>query len=497
MHPPSPRPPRQVLGDMTRFGSLNLDRVPDQNQPPQIFQPGASPWPRIRLGPGYNAPRSPRGHDPEPNPRGTRIAGLAILAAATHLAPLFRMPPGQPCDWWEKPVGRMGTWHFKMRGNIVKVHPGASTLKRRTGAQRGSLKAGSMVRARFIFHASVFIAALGLMPGPAFAGCNEWTSNGPYGGGISIIAVDPVTPTTLYAGTKGVYKSTDGGASWTAINNGFPEPIPALWTLAIDPQSPETVYAGTVHGIYKTTNGGCSWSAIKNGILDNAEIRSFALNPLTPSTVYAGTWGQGLFRSTDGGASWAAIGSEIPGDSFMGIAVDPSAPATLYVASAGGYGIFKSTDRGDSWHPANNGLPESRSTKALVINPQDPETIYVGLHASGGFGGVYRSKDGGASWAPACIGLPDFGVDYVSLAINPLSPATLYATAWYSRNSWLFRSTDGGLSWDYISPEDIFPVQLSGAAVDPVSPAKVDAGSGAGVFKSADGGSTWISSTRE
>ena len=95
------------------------------------------------------------------------------------------------------------------------------------------------------------------------AGPNAWTSIGPEGGSILSLAIDPATPTTLYAGTEGggVFKSTNGGGNWITVNTGL---VGAdVRTLAIDPAAPNTLYAGTDGGggLFKTTNGGGNWSA--------------------------------------------------------------------------------------------------------------------------------------------------------------------------------------------------------------------------------------------
>ena len=99
---------------------------------------------------------------------------------------------------------------------------------------------------------------------PAYAG---WTSIGPYGGNVTSLAIDPVTPTTLYAGTgSGVFKSTNGGASWVAASSGMIST--SVSKLAIDPMTPTTLYAGANGNfVYKSTNGGVSWTM---SVLDGA-----------------------------------------------------------------------------------------------------------------------------------------------------------------------------------------------------------------------------------
>jgi photosystem II stability/assembly factor-like uncharacterized protein len=99
------------------------------------------------------------------------------------------------------------------------------------------------------------------------AGINVWTSNGPEGGCIYALAIDPVTPTTLYAGTEngGVFKSTNGGGNWSPVNTGLTDTI--VRALAIDPVTPTTLYAGTYRGsVFKSTNGGGNWSPVNTGL---------------------------------------------------------------------------------------------------------------------------------------------------------------------------------------------------------------------------------------
>ena len=143
----------------------------------------------------------------------------------------------------------------------------------------------------------ISLLALLMIPGwsnSVSAGFNVWTSNGPEGGIINALAVDPQTPDIIYAGTGGgVFKSTDGGASWSAFNNGLTNTI--VQVLAVDPQTPATLYSGTwVGGVFKTTDGGVSWSAINHG-LTNTVVQALALDPQTPAIIYAGTWGGGVF----------------------------------------------------------------------------------------------------------------------------------------------------------------------------------------------------------
>src|SRR5439155_6256077 len=125
--------------------------------------------------------------------------------------------------------------------------------------------------------------------------------------------IDPQTPATLYARTNGgVFKSTDGGADWSPVNTGLPSPN--ISALAVDPQTPATLYASVSMGsfafpssgaVFKSTDGGASWSAANAG-LHAPIIHALAIDPQDPATVYAGTQGGGVLKSTDRGANWSA-----------------------------------------------------------------------------------------------------------------------------------------------------------------------------------------------
>ena len=99
--------------------------------------------------------------------------------------------------------------------------------------------------------------------GSAVAGTSVWTTNGPYGGQIRSITIDPVSNATIYVGgLGGVYKSTNGGSSWVAANNGisYVAPLLVINAVAVSRSNPSTLYAGEINGVYKSIDGGASWS---------------------------------------------------------------------------------------------------------------------------------------------------------------------------------------------------------------------------------------------
>jgi hypothetical protein len=143
--------------------------------------------------------------------------------------------------------------------------------------------------------AALLLVAMIVSTGTTSAATKRWVqTGGPEAGTITALAIDPQNPTTVYAGTSnggGVFKSSNGGASWSAVNTGL-----TAWrvqALAIDPQSPTTVYVANDDGVFKSINGGASWSATG---LTNPYIYSIAIDPQSPATVYAGTFNGGVFR---------------------------------------------------------------------------------------------------------------------------------------------------------------------------------------------------------
>src|SRR5256885_29467 len=206
-------------------------------------------------------------------------------------------------------------------------------------------------------------------PHGADAGVNVWTTNGPVATRILALAIDPESPTTIYAGAEsgGVFKSTDGGGGWA--NTG----------------------------------------------LTGVDVRALVIDPLTPTTVYAGTSGAGVFKSSDGGTSWIAVNTGLPDGYVRALAIDPQTPTILYVSiSSYPRRLFKSTDGGTSWSASDDGLYDDIYVDALAIDPLTPTTLYAGTHGSG----VFKSIDAGGRWIGSHAPAPFVLVQ----AIDPVTP---------------------------------------------------------------------------
>ncbi|MDH4135180.1 MAG: hypothetical protein OEW09_00465 [Anaerolineae bacterium] len=211
------------------------------------------------------------------------------------------------------------------------------------------------------------------------------------------IAFAPSDPATVYAGTSaffsagtfddwmpagGIYVSHDGGASWTMANDVLSQEA-NVTSLAIDPHDPQVVYAATGnHGLLKTTDGGQSWTASNQGLPESRAL-SVVLHPADASIVYAGLGMAGLYRSEDGGATWQSSAAGLnPEASVSGIVFDPTATQVMYAADRFS-GVYRSTDGGMSWMPINVGL-RTRAVNALAISP-DGQHLYAATEGEGVF----------------------------------------------------------------------------------------------------------------
>jgi photosystem II stability/assembly factor-like uncharacterized protein len=253
---------------------------------------------------------------------------------------------------------------------------------------------------------------------------------------LTSLIIDPVTPTTLYAGsiTGGVFKTINSGVDWAASNSGLTNL--KILALVIDPITPANIYLGTnASGLFKSINSGVTWSTINGGIGDFV-IQTVAVDPATPTTLYAGTFSSGIYKSTNSGLSWALSNTGLTATNIVHIEIDPVTPATIYVATVGA-GIFKSTDSGVTWAAFNTGHT-GLSPNDIAIDPVTPTTLY----SSTSDAGIFKSVNGGVSWTSAVVGLTQTVT--TAIAVDGLVPANLYVG---TADGGVFKSSDAALTW--------------------------------------------------
>jgi photosystem II stability/assembly factor-like uncharacterized protein len=361
----------------------------------------------------------------------------------------------------------------------------------------------------------------------------QWRMVGPHRGGRTrAITGVPGQPHTMLAGVVngGVWKSDDDGRTWLPIFDS--QPTQSIGAIAVAPSNPKIIYVASgegLHrpdlsvgnGVYRSTDGGRTWTHLS--LEDSQQIPSMAVDPQDANRVYAAVLGhpygpskeRGLYRSLDGGATWSKVldRGENTGASF--VRIDPFDSRTLYAgfwnARSGPWedknmfngpngGLYKSTDGGDHWRPLTDGLPLGLSQIDVALAPSVRGRMYATVATSsnpaaqGGAApsvGVYRSDDGGEHWRVTTSdprpALRIGGGDLPIIAVDPKNADVLY-----SASIVVMKSTDGGVHWvsfkgspggdDYqqmwISPEDSQRIGLAGDQ---------------GVVVTVNGGRTWSS----
>ncbi|NNK51551.1 MAG: glycosyl hydrolase, partial [Xanthomonadales bacterium] len=277
--------------------------------------------------------------------------------------------------------------------------------------------------------------------------------------------------------------------------------------------------------LFAWNNGNAQWNEKQLESLKWREIgpyrggRSAAVAgiPQDRETYYFGSTGGGVWKTPDGGNSWINVSDGFFGGSIGAVAVSSWDPNVIYVGTgektvrgnvSHGDGVWKSTDAGRSWE--HSGLEDSRHISRIRIHPKNPDLVYAAvmghLFGPNEQRGVFRSSDGGKSWQRILHVNEQAGA--VDLAMDPTNPRILYATTWrvlrtpYSlesggEGSGIWKSTDGGDSWESMAGNEGMPeppLGIAGITVSPSNPdnlyAIIEASEG-GVFRSSDAGKTW------
>lgn len=345
----------------------------------------------------------------------------------------------------------------------------------------------------------------------------EWREVGPYRGGRSAaVAGLPANRETYYMGATGggVWKTGNGGASWTNVSDGYFGG--SVGAVAVSEWDPNVVYVGlgekTVRGnvspgdgAWRSRDAGDTWTKI--GLEDSQHISRIRIHPRNPDLVYAAVMGhlfgpndqRGVYRSSDGGASWEQILFVSNEVGAVDLAMDPTNPRILYASfwrilrtpfsleSGGeGSGLYKSVDGGNSWEllSANEGFPQGTlGIIGVTVSPTNNKNVYAMVEAENG--GVYRSGDGGETWARTNDdrNLRQRAWYYTRIYADPADEESVYVL-----NVRFHHSKDGGKTFVEIDTPHGDNHDLW---IDPQDPLRLIEANDGGANISYDRGETW------
>ncbi len=329
--------------------------------------------------------------------------------------------------------------------------------------------------------------------------------------------------------------------------------------LLVHPNNPNLLYVGSASGgVWKSTDGGTSWSPTMNDLI-TLNISALVMKPDDPNTIYAGTGegflsdglpGRGLLKTTDGGQNWTRISAAngLNSSFITELAVSPANPNVIYAASReavpqylslptettpdpGVSAIFRSTDAGQTWQNVTSGkgidpvpnFPFDNMATDVVVSPTDANVVYGAFGVYFESGGIWKSTNGGQTWTRLTNGLPNpatanQGYGRIELAMAPSNPSVLYASFTYRQKQGdnanlkdegmlgIWKTTDAGQNWSQVTtPQSIAQRNIQSGLttplgqqgnydnaiiVHPTDPNTVFV-AGLDIYKSTNGGASW------
>ena len=334
-------------------------------------------------------------------------------------------------------------------------------------------------------------------------------------GRISDFAFHPEKRNIFYASTAsgGIWKTTDDGASWKPVFDRYGSY--AVGDIEMDPSNPNTLWAGTGEnnnqrsaaygdGVYKTLDGGKSWTHM--GLKNSGHIGRIWVNPQDSDHVRVAALGplwsdggdRGLYETKDGGATWERL---LDIDQYTGaneFVVDPDNPDVIVASTlqrrrhvwtmihgGPGSGLHKSTDGGKTWKELKSGLPSAEKGRiGLALAPSEPGMIYAVVQAAEG-GGTYRTTDFGETWEKRSTQVSGGPAYYNEIFVDPT-----HANIVYQVDTFSVKSEDGGKTWDRLSIEHRH-VDDHAFWINPEDSNHIYVGGDGGIYESYDRGDTW------
>ncbi len=335
-------------------------------------------------------------------------------------------------------------------------------------------------------------------------------------GRISDLAVDPTDHARWFvtAASGGVWRTTNSGTTWAPVFDG--EGSYSIGCVTIDPEDPNVVWVGTGEnnsqrsvsfgdGVYKSLDGGTSWT--NTGLRESEHIGNIVIDPRDSDVVWVAAQGplwrsggdRGLYRTTDGGTTWERVLHVSDDTGIAEVRLHPDDPDTVLATAYqrrrhtwtlinGGpeSGLYTSTDGGETWREITDGLPEvDMGRMGLCISPADTDVVYGVLDAARDEGGFFRSTDRGESWEKRSDHAP--GGDYYNEIF--CDPADVDRV--YSMDVWMQVTTDGGESFEPVG-ETHKHVDNHALWINPGNPSHLRVGCDGGVYETFDRGANWV-----
>jgi len=344
----------------------------------------------------------------------------------------------------------------------------------------------------------------------------HWRSIGPTRGGrVTAVAGHQAQPLTFYLGATGggVWKTSNAGASWSNISDGYFN-TQTIGAITLAPSDARIVYVGTGEspirgvttadgdGMYGSVDGGKTWRHM--GLEKTRHIARVLVDPQHPERVFVAAQGnawmpsieRGVYRSEDAGKTWVRVLFVNATTGASSLSMDPHDPDKLYaglwdhqrrpwtIRSGGpGSGLYKSVDGGNTWQAIATGLPQPMGKTAITVSPANSNRLYAMIEATNG--GVFRSDDAGQHWqrVNSDPGIRDRAWYYTHIFADPIQADTVYVLS-----ASMVKSTDAGKTFKLIRTPHGDNHDLW---INPSDPRRMVEGNDGGAAVTLDGGRSW------